>query len=242
MNYTGVIIGPELDYDFITKKLVVYKDLYKDKNGKNSIKDDEILLDYIINIYKTIFLRGIEGTYVYVCNPNLRKYLSQYIPLFEADERKSTLEFLNSQGVNTIPYYDISVAAGSFSDMQAAEEVKYINMPELSNPDDYFACKVVGDSMNKVIPNGSICLFRKYFGGSRNGLITLVEGREIWDSEMGSNYTIKEYTSKKTTDEDGWKHEEIILKPLSTFDYDSIVLRDELVMNFRVLGIFEKVL
>ena len=242
LNYTGIIIGPELDYDFQTKKFVVYKDLYKDKNGKNSIKEDTILLDYIINIYRTIFLRGIEGTYVYACNPNLRKYLSQYILLFVENKGYSTLEFLNSQGENTIPYYDISVAAGSFSDFQLVEDIKYIHIPDLSNPDDYFACKVVGESMNKVIPNGSICLFRKYFGGSRNGLITLVEGSEIWDNEIGANYTIKEYTSKKTTDEEGWKHEEIILKPLSTLDHEPIVLRDEETMNFKVIGVFEKVL
>ncbi|MDN3706276.1 DUF2075 domain-containing protein [Myroides ceti] len=242
LNYTGVIIGPELDYDFSAQEFIVHKHLYKDKNGKNSIKDDKVLLDYIINIYKTIFLRGIEGTYVYVCNPNLRKYLSQYILLCGENERYSTLEFLNSQGENTIPYYDISVAAGNFSDFQLVEDIIYINIPDLSNPDDYFACKVVGESMNKVIPNGSICLFRKYFGGSRNGVITLVEGSEIWDNEIGANYTIKEYRSKKTTDEDGGKHEEIILKPLSTLDYAPIVLRDEETMNFKVIGVFEKVL
>src|SRR5690606_4257055 len=83
LNYSGIIIGPELDYDFNTKSFIVDKDIYKDKNGKNTIKEDNILLDYVINIYKTILLRGIEGTYVYVCNPNLRKYLGQYISKFE---------------------------------------------------------------------------------------------------------------------------------------------------------------
>ncbi|MGK6344394.1 DNA/RNA helicase domain-containing protein [Chryseobacterium sp. DT-3] len=38
LNYTGVIIGSELDYDFEHNKFIVYKDRYKDKNGKNSIK------------------------------------------------------------------------------------------------------------------------------------------------------------------------------------------------------------
>jgi phage repressor protein C with HTH and peptisase S24 domain len=34
-----------------------------------------------------------------------------------------------------------------------------IEGPENSK-NDYFACKIVGESMNRVIPNGSICLFK----------------------------------------------------------------------------------
>ncbi|MCY1552958.1 hypothetical protein D9M68_893930 [compost metagenome] len=96
--------------------------------------------------------------------------------------------------------------------------------------------------MNKIIPNGSLCLFKKYTGGSRNGLIVLVEGSEIQDADSGANYTIKEYSSKKSTDEEGWHHEEIILKPLSTEPYEPIVLRDEETINFQVIGIFVRVL
>ena len=49
-------------------------------------------------------------------------------------------------------------------------------MEDYSNPEnDYFACKIIGESMNRVIPNGSICLFKPYTGGSRNGKIVLVE-------------------------------------------------------------------
>jgi len=243
LNYTGIIIGPELDYDFGKNEFVVNKESYKDKNGKNSIKDEKVLLAYILNIYKTIFLRGIEGTYIYVFNTNLRKYLSEFTPVYSnIKESNDSFEFLSDSSDSTIPFYDISVAAGNFSDYQFVDNIKYIDMPELSNHDDYFACKVVGESMNKIISNGSICLFRKYSGGSRNGLITLVEGNDIYDTELGGNFTIKEYSSKKSIDEDGWKHEEIILKPLSTFDYDSIVLRDEQIMNFKVIGIFERVL
>jgi hypothetical protein len=46
--------------------------------------------------------------------------------------------------------------------------------------------------MNKVIPNGSYCSFRKYSGGSRNGQIVLVESTSLQDTDYGSCYTIKE--------------------------------------------------
>ncbi|WP_326983931.1 DNA/RNA helicase domain-containing protein [Chryseobacterium sp. MYb264] len=243
LNYTGVIIGPELDYDFRTNELIVYKENYKDKNGKNSIKDPKVLLDYVINIYKTILLRGIEGTYIYVCNPNLRKYFSQIIPLFGNSKNETKVHtIVDTPNEFTVPYYDLEIAAGQFSDLQSVEEVKYIELQNITDHADYFVCKVVGESMNKVIPNESLCLFRKYSGGSRNGLITLVEGSEIFDSETGANYTIKEYSSKKVTDDEGWHHEEITLKPLSTKPFESIVLRDEETMTFKVIGVFEKVL
>lgn len=243
LNYAGVIIGPELDYDFENQEFIVYKDRYKDKNGKNSIKDPKVLLDFVINIYKTILLRGIEGTYIYVCNPNLRQYFSQFIPIYqEKTKQEKLLKILDEPNEHTVPFYDLEIAAGNFSDLQAVGDSKFIEVRDLSFSQDYFICKVVGESMNKVIPNGSFCLFKKYTGGSRNGLIILVEGSEIFDSETGAHYTIKEYSSKKVTDEEGWHHEEIILKPLSTKSYEPIVLRDEETINFKVIGLFVKVI
>lgn len=44
LNYTGIIIGPELDYDFASGKFIVDKKKYKDKNGKNSIPLCNIVL------------------------------------------------------------------------------------------------------------------------------------------------------------------------------------------------------
>ncbi|MCT3777158.1 DUF2075 domain-containing protein [Elizabethkingia anophelis] len=243
LNYTGIIIGPELDYDFASGKFIVDKKKYKDKNGKNSIPNEEELLDFIINIYKTILQRGIQGTYVYVCNDNLRLLLRQFIQPFNSSTQQNSIQISDIPSENSIPFYDLNIAAGSFSELQELENIKYIESDDINNKDDYFACTVVGESMNKIIPNGSICLFKKYSGGSRNGLITLVEGRSITDLEFGSNYTIKEYSSKKVTDEEYWHHEEIILLPKSNdLSFKPITLRDEETIDFNVLGIFVRVL
>ncbi|AQX85708.1 DUF2075 domain-containing protein [Elizabethkingia bruuniana] len=243
LNYTGVIIGPELDYDFASGKFIVEKQKYKDKNGKNSILNEEELLDFIINIYKTILQRGIQGTYVYVCNDNLRRFLKQFIQPFTSSTQQNSIQISDIPSENSIPFYNLNIAAGSFSELQELENIKYIELDDINNKDDYFACTVIGESMNKIIPNGSICLFKKYSGGSRNGLITLVEGRNITDIEFGSNYTIKEYSSKKVTDEEGWRHEEIILLPKSNdLSFKPITLRDEETIDFNVLGIFVKIL
>ena len=79
LNYIGIIFGYEIDYDPISKKIFVIKENYKDKNGKNGVHDIEVLHQYIVNIYKTLMYRGIKGTFVYVCNDNLRSYFKQFI-------------------------------------------------------------------------------------------------------------------------------------------------------------------
>jgi hypothetical protein len=108
---------------------------------------------------------------------------------------------------------------------------------------DLFVCQVFGESRNKVIPNGAYCLFRRYSGGSRNGQIVLVESTSIQDTDYGSCYTIKEYESKKSEDAEGWKHQSIVLKPLSTaLGYVPIVLEADELKEFRVIGVFERAL
>lgn len=74
LNYTGVIIGPEISYDPNKHELIINEKEYKDINGKRSISDPKELKRYIINIYKTLLTRGIYGTYVYIVDEKLRKY------------------------------------------------------------------------------------------------------------------------------------------------------------------------
>ncbi|MCE2974207.1 MAG: DUF2075 domain-containing protein [Sediminibacterium sp.] len=243
LNYVGVLIGPEIDYDFDNNELVIYKDRYKDKAGKNTITDLAILKEYIINIYKTILLRGIKGAYVFAVNKNLHKYLSQFIKTQTDNSKTPLIRFLDIPNDHTVPFYDLKIAAGTFSSQQQVENIKYIELENLTNlKKDYFACKVIGESMNKIIPNGSICLFEKYTGGTRNGKIVIVEMTDFTDLDTQSNYTIKEYTSKKTTSEEGWKHEEIVLLSKSHQSYYPIILRDEETIYLKVVGIFIKVL
>ncbi|MBW3520440.1 DNA/RNA helicase domain-containing protein [Flavobacterium sp. NKUCC04_CG] len=247
LNYIGVIIGSEIGFDVRTNKIIIKKENYKDKNGKNSIVDPDILHNYIINIYKTILLRAIRGTYIYVCNPDLRAYFKTYLPTKEINTIAETRELvIHNQRIseNCIPFYDLQISAGIFSDYQTVDELKYIEIDRTNRYiSDLFACRVIGESMNRIIPNGSIVLFKKYNGGSRNGLICLVESTEIQDVDLGGHYTIKEYESKKIVGDDYWQHTEIVLKPLSSYDsYQSIRLRDEQTVDFKVIGVFVKVL
>lgn len=83
LNYAGVIIGHEITYDYSLRKIVIDSKNYYDSNGSRSIKSDVELQDYITNIYRVLLSRGIKGTYVYVCDDNLRSYFKKYIEAFE---------------------------------------------------------------------------------------------------------------------------------------------------------------
>ena len=245
LNYTAVIFGKEINYNKEKNRIEIDPQKYFDINGKKGISNPDSLKSYIVNIYKTIMYRGIKGTFIYACNKELREYLRQHIETFKKGIPFRILRFEEVKPyVNSIPLVDISAAAGSFSELQQHSEFTWVEPPfNISAKKGYFICKVVGESMNKKIPNGSYCLFKQDEGGSRNGKIVLVESTNIHDSDFGSGYTVKEYQSKWNLSNDERKHESITLKPLSTnLDYSAIELVDDEINNFRVIGIFEKVI
>ncbi|MHA7263497.1 DNA/RNA helicase domain-containing protein [Arthrobacter sp. TMN-37] len=92
LNYAGVIIGLDLRYDVAGKRIVVDRGSYFDKKGKENnpvlgkIYTDDDLLRFIQNIYAVLLTRGIRGTYVYVCDPDLRAYLRAFIPNNEVNQ------------------------------------------------------------------------------------------------------------------------------------------------------------
>ena len=79
LNYCGLIFGNEISYDKIRNEIIIKEEMYFDKYGKIGIDNKEELKTYIINIYKTMLLRAIKGTYIYVCDRDLKEYLSNYI-------------------------------------------------------------------------------------------------------------------------------------------------------------------
>lgn len=145
---------------------------------------------------------------------------------------------------NAIPLYDIKAAAGGFSELQISSDAEWIQLNKpFKYSEDYFVCKVVGESMNKVIPNDSWCLFKKDAGGSRDGKIVLAHQNYIQDADFGNGYTVKLYQSKKSVTEDGWKHLSITLKPQSNNpDYEELILEEDELTDLKVEGIFIEVL
>jgi hypothetical protein len=251
LNYVGLIFGPEIILNPQTNQIEILQENYYDTNGQNTITDINVLKQYIINIYKTIMLRGILGCYLYVSDENLRNYFKKHIYSFNENispiiDTTETKEIKLIPFENSVPLYSLKVAAGEFKFNDNIPEENFILVPEgVKITKDHFACKITGNSMNKIVQDGQIALFKWYNGGSRNGLMVIAEYYDHQDLDYGSCYTFKEYYSQKTINEESWHHEKIILKPKS-FDssYQDIVINPDSIneKTFSVKGIFDRVI
>lgn len=211
------------------------------------------LADAIVkNTYRTLMTRGMKGCFVYCTDQALAEHFRSRIigakddldPMagFPGGEpagvrvpdnvvplRRVPVEEVRA-GARAIPVIPLRFAAGGFSEGQSWED----GVEDWVEPPDWvqveqglFVAQVIGESMNRRIPNGAWCLFRLDPQGTRQGKIVVVQHRDISDAETGGGYTIKRYGSRKAEDGDGgWRHEEIVLRPETTAEgFEPIVLR-----------------
>lgn len=265
VDYIGVIIGPDLivrNGEIITdagkrdgrdKTIRGYKKLLKE----NPVDAARVIDDIIKNTYRTLMTRGQKGCYIFCTDRETNEYFSNLIDRVR-QVREITLEEkypgLNLRilpvkdvkpYINSVPVYNLKVAAGDFSECQSLGDFDWVELPEhirISN--GYFVAQVLGESMNRRIPNGSWCLFKASPGGSREGKVVLVQHRDIQDVEQGGHYTVKEYHSDKTYAEDGtWRHSGIRLRPrTSALGYKDILLTEDQAIDLRVVGEYVSIL
>lgn len=88
LNYAGVIIGKDIAYDPVSRRLRVNRENYFDTKGKannpmvGKVTTDEDLERYIKNVYRVLLTRGMRGTYMYVVDPPLREYIRSSLSTF----------------------------------------------------------------------------------------------------------------------------------------------------------------
>jgi len=78
LNYSGVVIGPDLYFDKEDNKIKVNIDKFFDNKVKRGV-DIESIRKYLLNTYAVLLTRAIQGTYIYVCDDALKEYLSKFI-------------------------------------------------------------------------------------------------------------------------------------------------------------------
>lgn len=176
-------------------------------------------------------------------NPSVNKKAIKKAVKSETIQLKIDIPETIDEPVHSIPLYNFYAAAGSFSDMQDEKDYKLITVPERYATEEYFAFRVIGESMNKIILNNSICIFKKNVTGSRSGKILLIENRDAYDPDFNSAFTVKTYLSDKTVTEEGYQHNSIVLKP-NSYDkhFKNIKLDEENINEMRILGEFVQVL
>jgi phage repressor protein C with HTH and peptisase S24 domain len=141
-----------------------------------------------------------------------------------------------------LPMYSLRAAATRFGQDMEVEAEDWVRAPEsLRLTEDMFVARVVGRSMEPVIPDGRQCVFRHSVVGSRQGKLLLIQ--HVGASESGGEFTVKRYTSRKSATEEGWRHERIRLEPLNpefqAWDLDPAELEEG---PYRVRGEFIRVL
>ncbi|TDP77707.1 type I restriction enzyme R subunit [Bradymonas sediminis] len=150
---------------------------------------------------------------------------------------------------NCVPLLNLKAAAGAFSEAQTvaefsnrylfSDEAQWATLPDyLKAMPGFFVAQVIGESMNRRIPNGAYCLFRAHPGGTRNGKVVLAQHRDLYDDAAGAGYTIKLYRSEKQPHADGTlRHTRIWLEPDSTdARFEPIEIEQDTAEEFRILA------
>ncbi len=231
LNYTGVIFGKEISYDKDKNEIIIKEENYFDINGKQSIQDPNELKEFIINIYKTILLRGIRGTYVYVEDLNLRNYFKEHIFINknESKEKKkeenrvyTTIKSPLIFDMVRVPLVGSAPCGNPLLGQENIEDYISIEKSKIKPGFDYFILRAEGDSMNLAgIKDGDLVLCRQQVKADTGDRVVAL---------LGDNVTIKMYDKR-----DGHR----ILLPKSTNKNHLPIIPDE---GDSVQGIVQEVI
>jgi Peptidase S24-like len=113
-----------------------------------------------------------------------------------------------------LPLFSLKAAATKFGELMDVQEEDWIRAPDgLRLMPGMFVVEIVGKSMEPMIPDGSLCIFRAPVTGSRVNRILLVE--DSGESDVAQKYTVKKYNRKGLLDESADREADIDLKPLN---------------------------
>lgn len=259
LDYVGVIVGNDIRYDngkVITdirersrndQSVKGLKNLTKTRKEQSAQDADEI----IKNTYRTLMTRGMKGCYVYFCNPALAKHFQSLLKPVQTEVNKNIKEEIRIEPtvnedvkyIDFLPLYSIKAACGYFGEGEIVDELGWVKVEGMGKLNrNMYVVQAVGHSMEPVIQNKDLCVFRANPAGSRQGKIVLTQHRNYYDADNSGGYSIKTYNSKKRYNEFGeWEHDEIILEPKNR-DYTPIIINEAEADDFRVIGEFIEVI
>lgn len=240
-DYVGVIIGNDLMYDLDKQKWEGFPENSGDTVVRRS-KDK--FLDLVKNTYRVLLSRGLKGCYVYFMDKDTERFFKSRMEpevdgesRIEVEERPKLISWLNA-----LPLFELRAVANSLYDsidgyFSNEENYKLVKMDDGPFAEDRFLVKAEGNSMEPKIPDGSLCLFRKDPGGSRNGKIVLC--RISGQSEGASLAVIKRYKSQQFLEPDGITIAKKII--LSSTNPAHLPIEITETGEHTILGIFERV-
>lgn len=136
------------------------------------------------------------------------------------DERQEVEIQENNQESFLLPLLNVSAGKEESDQSQSHEMVECPS--HLSNlKDQLFAIRVIGESMNKIIPNGSTIICAKIDEKPKNGQIVVYRN--------GNDYNLKRFTETENL---------VIFEPISFDDsYETIIYKKTDDIEIEILGI-----
>lgn len=259
LDYVGVIVGNDIRYEsgkVITdikersrndQSVKGFNTLFKSQKEQSVQDADEI----IKNTYRTLMTRGMKGCYVYFCDPALAMHFQSQLKIVQAETIRENKEEIRIEPtvnddvkyIDFLPLYSIKAACGYFGEGEIVDELGWVKVEGMGKLNrNMYVVQAVGHSMEPIIQDKDLCVFRANPAGSRQGKIVLAQHRNYYDADNFGGFSIKIYTSKKKYNELGeWEHAEIILEPKNN-NFNSIIIDEVEAEDFRVIGEFIGVL
>lgn len=174
----------------------------------------------IKNTYRTLLSRGQKGCYIYCTDPETNDYfkslLPQQKPFFDepaeevwgskaAEDSPSwekypglPLEVVDKKVVipfvNAVPVFDFRNSFPPVEQTVTDESYDWVSLPEyITCGPNFFVVRMVGESMNKRIADGTWCLFKKTRAEECVGEIVLTYHPDIYDTDGSGCYAIRRY-------------------------------------------------
>ncbi|PIT87505.1 MAG: hypothetical protein COU31_02585 [Candidatus Magasanikbacteria bacterium CG10_big_fil_rev_8_21_14_0_10_40_10] len=187
-DYVGVIIGPDLIYNFENQIWIALKEKSADSVVKRS---GDKLVDLLKNTYRVLLTRGMKGCYVYFIDKETEKFFKSRIETGES-YRRYDASVLSPITIGTvrIPLVGLAPCGNPLLGEENIEEYIPVPKAKLRPGAKYFIVRAQGDSMNLAgIEDGDLLLCRYGEKGETGDRVVALLG--------GENVTIKEYGPRK---------------------------------------------
>ena len=124
------------------------------------------------------------------------------------------------QYVTHLPFTTLEAAAGGLGPEMQVDSDEWIEVPDVRLREGMFVARVVGRSMEPLIPDGSLCVFDSSGArGSRSNKRLLIQ--KFGTADRDAQFTVKKYVSEKIYRDTGnpddveWRHAGVRLYPLN---------------------------
>lgn len=217
--------APEIE-DLEEQEIDIVEALREDLEAKAAELGARALIDSFEGSLSDFLLIGDRTAFAYSGDPG-----AAADRLFE-DYVASQVETVREYETH-LPVYSLRAAATRFGESMEVDPERWIRVrPGLRLNDSMFVAHVVGRSMEPKIPDGSLCVFRRWGGGTKQGRLLLVEMHG--EADYAARYTIKRYRRIGEGE-----NRRVILEPLNR-EFQAFEIEEE--GGFQVIAEFVEVI